>query len=44
MLHSFIAKQGYEIAGGHEEEYLTRPTSKVIKTIIRYPVRKSGTA
>ena len=39
-LHRFIADSGYEIAGVHEEEYLTRPDAKVIKTIIRYPVKK----
>lgn len=39
-LHRFIAESGYEVAGMHEEEYLTRPDAKVPKTIIRYPVRK----
>jgi hypothetical protein len=39
-LHQFIEDSGYEIAGDHEEEYLTSPDAKVIKTIIRYPVRK----
>ena len=39
-LHRFIAENGYEIAGAHEEEYLTTPDAKVPKTIIRYPVRK----
>ena len=39
-LHEFIAESGYEIAGVHEEEYLTRPTAKVVKTIIRYPIRR----
>ena len=39
-LHRFIAESGYEIAGQHEEEYLTRPNVKVPKTIIRYPVKK----
>ncbi len=39
-LHKFIEENGYEIAGLHEEEYLTSPDAKVIKTIIRYPVRK----
>ena len=39
-LHKFIAENGYIIAGMHEEEYLTRPDAKVVKTIIRYPVRK----
>lgn len=40
VLHAFIHDQGYEIAGVHEEEYLTRPDAKVVKTVIRYPVRK----
>ena len=35
----FIAASGYEIAGPHEEEYLTQPDAKQMKTIIRYPVR-----
>lgn len=39
-LHAFIAEQGYEIAGDHEEEYLTSPDAKVMRTMIRYPVRK----
>ena len=39
-LHQFITESGYEIAGVHEEEYLTTPRAKVQKTIIRYPVRK----
>ena len=39
-LHGFIEEQGYEIAGVHEEEYLNRPDAKVLKTLIRYPVRK----
>jgi len=39
-LHQFIEDSGYEINGVHEEEYLTTPTAKVPKTIIRYPVRK----
>ncbi len=39
-LHRFIAENGYEISGDHEEEYLTSPDAKVIKTIIRYVVRK----
>jgi hypothetical protein len=40
MLLAFIEEQGYKIAGDHEEEYLTRPDAKVVKTIIRYPVSK----
>ncbi len=41
-LHQFIKDSGYEIAGAHEEEYLTHPDAKVIKTIIRYPIKKRG--
>ncbi|MDO8473146.1 MAG: GyrI-like domain-containing protein [Dehalococcoidia bacterium] len=41
-LRAFIEASGYEIAGDHEEEYLTRPDAKVMKTIIRYPVSKKG--
>ena len=39
-LRKFIADSGYQKAGVHEEEYLTKPDAKVVKTIIRYPVRK----
>jgi hypothetical protein len=39
-LHTFIETNGYQIAGVHEEEYLTRPDAKVVRTIIRYPVVK----
>jgi len=39
-LHRFIEESGYEITGPHEEEYLTRPDAKIVKTIIRYEVRK----
>lgn len=39
-LSRFIGENGYEIAGPHEEEYLTRPDAKVMKTIIRYTVKK----
>lgn len=39
-LLDFIAENGYETAGPHEEEYLTRPDAKQQKTIIRYQVRK----
>jgi len=39
-LHKFIEDNGYEIVGVHEEEYLTSPGAKVIKTIIRYPIKK----
>ncbi|MEE8194406.1 MAG: GyrI-like domain-containing protein, partial [Dehalococcoidales bacterium] len=41
-LFKFIQDSGYEIAGDHEEEYLTSPDAKVPKTIIRYEVRKKG--
>jgi len=40
-LHQFIEENGYEIAGVHEEEYLTSPDAKVVKTLIRYPVKKN---
>lgn len=39
-LHEFIMNSGYQVAGVHEEEYLTKPDAKVVKTLIRYPVRK----
>jgi hypothetical protein len=39
-LQQFIADSGYEVAGSHEEEYLTRPDAKTPKTLIRYPIRK----
>jgi len=39
-LHQFIKENGCEIAGAHEEEYLTSPDAKVPKTFIRYPVKK----
>ena len=39
-LHRFIKDSGYEIAGTHEEEYLTSPKAKVQKTLIRYLVKK----
>ncbi|MBE0480600.1 MAG: hypothetical protein IBX68_06435 [Dehalococcoidia bacterium] len=34
-----IDESGHGISGMHEEEYLTRPTAKVPKTVIRYPIR-----
>jgi len=40
LLLKHIADSGYEVIGVHEEEYLTTPKAKVMKTIIRYPVRK----
>lgn len=39
-LHQFIEEAGYEMAGTHEEEYLSRPDVKVPRTIIRYPIKK----
>jgi len=39
-LQQFIRDSGYEPAGEHEEEYLTRPEAKLLKTMIRYRVRK----
>lgn len=41
-LHEFIAQSGYEIAGPHEEEYLTKPDANEVRTIIRYQVRRRG--
>ncbi len=41
QLHEFIAEQGYEIAGAHEEQYQSRPDAKAPKTVIRYQVRKA---
>jgi len=43
-LHAFIADEGYEIAGPHEEEYVSRPNAKQPKTVIRYQVRAKSTA
>jgi hypothetical protein len=39
-LQRFIEDNSYEITGDHEEEYLTSPDANVVKTLIRYPVRK----
>jgi hypothetical protein len=44
-LHQFIADQGYEIAGMHEEEYLVGPgmgntPPESYRTIIRYQIKK----
>lgn len=41
-LHQFIEENGYEIAGPHEEEYLTQPDAKVMKTLIRHVVTKKA--
>ena len=40
VLHKFIDESGYEIAGVHEEEYVTSPDAKIQKTLIRYQVRR----
>ncbi len=39
-LHKFIFDSGYVFNGVHEEWYLTRPTAKVMKTLILHPIRK----
>jgi len=39
-LQQFIAANAYEIVGPHEEEYQSKPDAKVIKTLIRYQVKK----
>lgn len=39
-LLAFVDGLGYEIAGPHEEEYLTRPDAEEPRTIVRYPVRR----
>lgn len=41
-LHAFIAEQGLEIDGPHEEVYLSRPGVANQKTIIRYRVRRGA--
>jgi hypothetical protein len=38
-LRAFVAENGFEVAGPHEEEYLTRPGAKDQRTVIRVPVR-----
>jgi len=38
-LHTFIAEQGYELAGPHEEEYVTTRRARTQKTLIRYAIR-----
>ena len=42
LLHKFIEESGCEIAGVHEEDYLSSPKAKVQKTVIRYRVVDSG--
>jgi len=39
-LNELISKNNYEIAGAHEDEYITTPKAKVQKTLIRYPIKK----
>jgi hypothetical protein len=39
-LHDFVKDRGYVLTGPHEEVYLTKPDAKVVKTIIRYVVKK----
>ena len=41
-LQQFITANGYEIAGPHEEEYLSKPDAKIMKTLIRYQVKKKS--
>jgi uncharacterized Fe-S radical SAM superfamily protein PflX len=41
-LHGFVKESGYELAGAHEEEYLSKPDAKVVRTIVRYPVRRKA--
>ena len=41
-LQKFITENGYEIAGPHEEEYQSKPDAKVIRTLIRYQVKKKS--
>ena len=41
-LHEFVAANGYEIVGPHEEEYLSRPDAEVTRTLIRYQVKKTS--
>jgi len=43
-LHEFISKNSYEIAGVHEEEYLTTPKAKVQKTLIRCVIKKKSSS
>ena len=41
-LHNFVKDSGYELAGAHEEEYVSKPDAKVVRTIVRYPVRRKA--
>lgn len=40
-LKRFVEENGYRISGEHEEEYLTSPDAKIVKTLIRYPLKKN---
>lgn len=40
-LHKFVEENGYRLIGDHEEEYLTSPRAKVMKTIIRHRVEQA---
>lgn len=40
-LQQFIMANGYEIVGPYEEEYQSKPDAKVIKTVIRYQIRRN---
>lgn len=39
-LMDFIAESGYQVAGSHEEIYLTPPNAEELRTIILYPIKK----
>jgi hypothetical protein len=41
-LLKFVSENGYEITGPHEEEYLTSPDAKTMKTMIRLTVKKKA--
>jgi hypothetical protein len=41
-LMQFISENGYQITGPHEEEDLTSPDAKVMKTLIRLTVKKKA--
>lgn len=41
-LLAFVEGSGREVCGRHEEWYLSRPSAKVMKTAILYPVRRKS--
>ncbi|HYM49020.1 MAG TPA: hypothetical protein VET65_00465 [Candidatus Limnocylindrales bacterium] len=41
-LRAFIAEQGYDVVGEHEEGYRSRPDVRVLETLIRYRIRRHG--